>query len=56
MKHLLTSVFSAVAFLFLNLQAQEPAPLRETQNFNREWKFQIGDHPGAEAVAFDDAF
>ena len=23
-------------------------------NFNREWKFLLGDHPGAEAAAFDD--
>ncbi len=28
---------------------------RETSNFNRAWKFQIGDHAGAEAVAFNDA-
>jgi beta-galactosidase len=30
-------------------------PPRQQLNFNREWKFQPGDHPGAEAVAFDDA-
>jgi hypothetical protein len=29
--------------------------LRETINFNREWKFQPGDHINAEAVVFDDA-
>jgi beta-galactosidase/beta-glucuronidase len=23
-------------------------------NFNRDWKFQLGDHPGAEAAVFDD--
>src|SRR5271154_6624623 len=23
-------------------------------NFNREWKFQLGDHPGAAASAYDD--
>ena len=28
---------------------------RETVNFNREWKFQLGDVSGAEAVAFNDA-
>jgi hypothetical protein len=28
---------------------------RQTLNFNRDWKFQPGDHAGAEAVAFDDA-
>jgi len=37
-----------------------PSPLaaadspRETANFNREWKFQLGDVPGADAAAFDD--
>ncbi len=30
-------------------------PLRETTNFNRDWCFQLGDHPGAEAAGFDDA-
>jgi hypothetical protein len=35
--------------------AAESAPLRETRNFNREWRFLIGDHPGAEAPDFDDA-
>ena len=35
------------------LYAAEPP--RQQLNFNREWKFQLGDHPGAEAVAFDDA-
>jgi len=29
--------------------------LRQVVNFNREWRFQIGDHHSAEAVAFDDA-
>lgn len=28
---------------------------RETINFNREWKFRLGDHDGAENPAFDDA-
>ena len=29
--------------------------LRQTINFNREWKFQLGDAAGADAAAFDDA-
>src|SRR6185437_4652940 len=29
--------------------------LRQTINFNREWKFQLGDVAGAEATMFDDA-
>ena len=28
---------------------------RQTANFNREWKFQLGDVAGASATAFDDA-
>lgn len=35
------------------LHAQDTPP-REKINFNREWKFQVGDHKGAETVAFDD--
>ncbi len=31
------------------------ADLRQSINFNREWKFQLGDVPGAEATTFDDA-
>ena len=31
------------------------ADLRQTLNFNREWKFQLGDVPGADAAAFDDS-
>ena len=29
-------------------------PPRQQINFNREWKFQLGDHPGAEAAGYDD--
>ena len=28
---------------------------RDTVNFNRDWKFRLGDHPGAEAESFNDA-
>jgi beta-galactosidase len=31
------------------------AELRQTLNFNREWAFHLGDVPGADAAAFDDA-
>src|ERR1700690_1400718 len=27
---------------------------RQVIQFNREWKFLLGDHPGAQAAAFDD--
>jgi len=30
------------------------AELRQVVNFNRDWSFQLGDHPGAEAASFDD--
>ena len=36
-----------------SLSAAEP--LRQTVNINREWRFELGDFPGAEAPAFDDA-
>src|SRR5204862_3622512 len=29
--------------------------LRQTINFNREWKFLLGDYPGAEAIKYDDS-
>lgn len=33
-----------------------PAPfLRIIKNFNRDWKFELGDHPGAEEANFDDS-
>ncbi|GGA81945.1 beta-galactosidase [Puia dinghuensis] len=32
--------------------AQHP---RERINFNRDWLFQLGDHPGAEGMRYDDA-
>jgi beta-galactosidase len=31
----------------------EDAP-RQIINFNREWKFLLGDHPGADALTYDD--
>jgi beta-galactosidase len=31
------------------------AELRQSLNFNREWGFQLGDIPGADAATFDDA-
>src|SRR5665213_1897175 len=35
--------------------ALSAADLRQTINFNREWKFQLGDVTGADAAAFEDA-
>ena len=42
-----------ISFLGFALPAAESP--RQQLNFNREWKFQLGDYPGAEVVAFDDA-
>ena len=41
--------------LTATLFRSEAEPLREQLNFNREWKFQIGDHQGAEASAYNDS-
>ncbi|MEO6477603.1 glycoside hydrolase family 2 TIM barrel-domain containing protein [Luteolibacter sp.] len=46
---LLTTILTS-AFL----HARDAAPIREKLNFNREWKFQLGDPAKAEAAAFDD--
>jgi hypothetical protein len=55
MKSLLRTTFLA-GLAAANSYAGEGASMpRETLNLNREWKFQIGDPSGAEAVAFDDA-
>ena len=41
--------------LFLGVTVFAAESPRQQINFNREWKFQLGDHAGAEAVVFDDA-
>jgi beta-galactosidase len=40
--------------LAITLVTQPVCSAREALNFNRDWKFQLGDHKGAEAVAFAD--
>lgn len=48
---------AAIAFLLpacLHLNAGQTES-RQIMNFNREWKFQIGDHSGADAAGFNDA-
>jgi beta-galactosidase len=39
----------------LNAQASDDAGLRQTLNFNRDWKFQLGDEMNAAVKAFDDS-
>ncbi len=44
----------AAVLLGLSLHAADSG-LRATMNFNREWKFQLGDVTGADAARFDDS-
>jgi hypothetical protein len=46
---------SLLAALFFGTALFAAAPPRELHNFNRDWKFQLGDHAGAAAATFDDA-
>ena len=47
--------FLLLAVFACSAMALPAADLRQTINFNRDWKFQLGDVPGAEATAFNDA-
>jgi len=53
-KPLFSGFFCLSLVLACTLQAA-PAELRQTANFNPEWKFQLGDVSGADATTFDDA-
>jgi len=52
MMNRLSGMLFAMGWLFFIGTAS--AALRQNLNFNRDWKFQLGDASGAEAVAFDD--
>jgi len=58
MKPVACIVLPLASLLVVPAIAQTPSPaqdrLRQVANFNRDWKFRLGDHPGAEAVSFDD--
>src|SRR6185312_10600955 len=41
--------------MFFSVAAIATDDVRQTRNFNREWKFQLGDVTGAEAAAFEDS-
>ncbi len=45
----------ALCFLVSTAAAHAAGSLRQNINFNREWKFQLGDVPAAAEAAFDDA-
>jgi hypothetical protein len=47
-------LFLFLPALFFGTALFAAEPPRETINFNREWKFLLGDHPGAQAVGYDD--
>ena len=38
----------------LNCYAQHSQPVREKLNINRDWKFKLGDYPGANQYEYDD--
>ena len=44
-----------VVFKAFSVAPMPASDLRQSVNFNRDWKFQLGDAGGAEAVIFDDA-
>jgi hypothetical protein len=58
-RNLFLGVLKLTACLLLMVTAgavqSAPSSLREVINFNREWKFQLGDSTNAESAAFDDA-
>jgi beta-galactosidase len=44
-----------LSLLLIAVPAMGAESPREIINFNREWKFQLGDNPGADAAGFDDS-
>jgi beta-galactosidase len=44
-----------IALIASSITTASSAELRQTINFNRDWKFQLGDVTNADAVGFDDA-
>ncbi len=47
-------ILLTVCMIASSRAASPAADLRQTVNFNREWKFQLGDAANADAAAFDD--
>ena len=51
-------VLTLITFLSYKTQvvcgSNSPISIRKTTNINREWKFQLGDHPDAEKVGYTD--
>jgi hypothetical protein len=50
-----TLIFFALGLLVATGAFAQPTHLRDRFSLNRDWRFQLGDHPGADAPAYDDA-
>jgi beta-galactosidase len=48
-------LFSLLPLVWRGTSLGATEPLRPSLNLNREWRFELGDHPGAEAVGYDDS-
>ncbi len=53
--HRAKCIFIFLAIIAGSMAALPAADLRQAINFNRDWKFQLGDMAGADAVAFNDS-
>jgi beta-galactosidase len=47
--------FSLLPLVLVGNSPGAAEPVRQSLNLNREWRFELGDHSGAEAVAYDDS-
>ena len=48
-------ILTGILLLMCSTSTFAESPLRQIHNFNREWRFLLGDQPGAEAPSFSDA-
>jgi hypothetical protein len=48
-------LWAACGWLLFGGSLPAAEPLRQNLNINREWKFKLGDYPGAEGPKYDDA-
>lgn len=56
MKNLILTIAAPVVFIFLlSMCSPEVNPGRTVLNFDKDWKFQLGDASGAENVNFNDS-
>jgi hypothetical protein len=50
-----TRYFTLFLLSILSVAAFAAEPLRQDTTINRDWKFKLGDQPGAEAPSWNDA-